>query len=66
MREILVVVASQSLALRLCVVDAVEPVRIQAHRPELPVQALDERAIHQLSGPGKSPEPYAAAALAGK
>ena len=52
-RANLVVVSPRSVALRPRVVKAYEPVRVQALRPELPVQALDERVVGRLSRPGE-------------
>jgi hypothetical protein len=48
-----VVVSTPSLALRPRIVEAHEPVRVQALRPELPVQALDERVVRRLARPGE-------------
>jgi hypothetical protein len=53
MRPNLAVVSTPSLAFRPRVVEAHEPVRIQALRPELPVQARDQRVVRRTPRPGE-------------
>ena len=50
MRSHLVVVSAPSLAVSRCVVAAHEPVLVQALRPELAVERLDERIVRSPAG----------------
>ena len=50
----LVVISAPSLALSDGIVDAHEPVLLQAFRPELAVEGVDERIVCRLVKPAKS------------
>lgn len=51
MRSYLVVVSTPSLAFSHRVIQAHEPVGVEAFRPELAVEALDERIVGRLARP---------------
>ena len=51
MRSYFVVVSTPSLAFSDRVIQAHEPVRVQAFRPELAVEGLDERIVGRLARP---------------
>ena len=53
MRTDLVVVSTPSLAFSACLVEAEEPVGVQALGAELAVQALDEGVVDRLAGPAE-------------
>ena len=53
MRSHLVVVPAPSLAFSDRVVEAHEPVLVQAFRPELAVEGLDERVVRWFAGPAE-------------
>ena len=53
MWSLLVVVSTPSLAFSLRIVEAHEPVRIQAFRPELAIEGFNEGIVGWLSWPGE-------------
>src|SRR5438046_8451844 len=52
-RSHLVVVSTPSLAFSACLVEAEEPIGVQALSPKLAVQAFDECVVGRLAGPAE-------------